>query len=163
MEAVKVKREFAERPCRNGVERRPGVDVIGERVDLEIERVMRDIDPIVRDSNRKYFPDARVSVSIGGLVGALLGCLAAFYGGPTQQGTKFGRTWLGRSASALILVALGVFLVANGSKFVLFTLNLDPRQLLAAFLIGGFAGVGAIDVISFVKDLGRSGRQRTNP
>jgi cytoskeleton protein RodZ len=40
---------------------------------------MRDIDPIVRDSNRRYFPKGKTWMSIAGLAAALLLC-SGFYG-----------------------------------------------------------------------------------
>lgn len=40
---------------------------------------VRDLDPIVRDGNRRYFPDRRMGVSITGLVLVLMAC-SGFYG-----------------------------------------------------------------------------------
>jgi hypothetical protein len=94
-----------------------------------------------------------------GLIGALLGCVVFYFGGKPLADLSLGRILLSRCSSAVILIVIGVFLVANGSKFVLFNLNLDPRQLLAAFLVGGFAGVGLVDLVAFVRSLGKSNAQ----
>jgi hypothetical protein len=94
-----------------------------------------------------------------GLIGAALGCVVIHFG-TKSSGPSLGRILLSRCSSSVILIAIGVFLVANGSKFVLLTLNLDPRQLLAAFLVGGFAGVGLVDLVAFVRGLGKASAQR---
>jgi len=91
-----------------------------------------------------------------GLVGALLGSIVFYFGGKPSADLSLGRILLCRCSSAVILIGVGIFLVVNGSKFVLFNLNLDPRQLLAAFLVGGFAGVGLVDLVTFVRSLGKS-------
>jgi len=94
-----------------------------------------------------------------GLIGALLGWVVIYFGSKPSADIPLGRILLSRCSSAVILIGIGIFLVANGSKFVLFTLNLDPRQLMAAFLVGGFVGVGLVDVLAFVQSLGKSNSQ----
>jgi hypothetical protein len=79
-----------------------------------------------------------------------------YFGGKPSADLSLGRILLSRCSSAVILIGVGIFLVVNGSKFVLFNLNLDPRQLLAAFLVGGFAGVGLVDLVTFVRRLGKA-------
>ena len=91
-----------------------------------------------------------------GLIGALLGCVVFYFGGTPSADLSLRRILLSRCSSAVILIGVGIFLVSNGSKFVLSNLNLDPRQLLAAFLVGGFAGVGLVDLVTFVRSLGKS-------
>jgi hypothetical protein len=87
------------------------------------------------------------------LVGAILGCVVVYFSGAPQKGNSLGRILLSRCSSAIILIGVGIFLVTSGSKFVLFTLNLDPRQLLAAFIVGGLSGVGLVDLVEFIRGL----------
>lgn len=93
---------------------------------------------------------------LAGLVGTVLGCLVIYFGGRAPTNLSLIRILLSRGSTAIILIAVGIFLVANGSKFILFTLNLDPRQLLAAFLVGGLAGVGLVDLVQFVRNLAKA-------
>ncbi len=94
---------------------------------------------------------------IFGLIGALIGNVAVFFRAQNKKRTltQFATMSLSGLATTLILELVGMFLVTNGSKFVLFNLNLDPRQLLPGFVVGVLAGIGIIDPIGFFQNLGK--------
>ncbi|MBZ5604414.1 MAG: DUF4115 domain-containing protein [Acidobacteriia bacterium] len=56
----------------------PGTDSRNATSAPEAHKPIRDLDPIVRDNNRSYFPEGRMGLSIAGLVAVLLAC-SGFY------------------------------------------------------------------------------------
>jgi hypothetical protein len=64
--------------------------------------------------------------------------------------------------AALILSLVGVLMVSYGSKFVLFTFELDPRETLPTALIGigcGLLGVEAATKVGFVQKDDKDGKK----
>jgi uncharacterized membrane protein YczE len=91
------------------------------------------------------------SLIAGVALGSLIPLLAS------KRGTM--RTW-GRATVTALVVAIilelvGIFLVANNSKFVLFGFNLDPWQTLPVLLLGianGLLGFEAAKKLKFIQD-----------
>jgi hypothetical protein len=88
---------------------------------------------------------------VGVLLGSLIPLLAS------KRGSV--RTW-GRATGTAVVVAIilemvGIFLVANNSKFVLFSFNLDPWQTLPVLLLGianGLLGFEAAKRLKFIQE-----------
>jgi hypothetical protein len=88
---------------------------------------------------------------VGVLLGSLIPLLAS------KRGSV--RTW-GRATGTAVVVAIilemvGIFMVANNSKFVLFSFNLDPWQTLPVLLLGianGLLGFEAAKRLKFIQE-----------
>jgi len=84
-------------------------------------------------------------------LGSLIPLLAS------KRGTvrTWGRATVTALVVAIILELVGIFLVANNSKFVLFGFNLDPWQTLPVLLLGianGLLGFEAAKKLKFIQD-----------
>ena len=91
------------------------------------------------------------SLIAGVALGSLIPLLAS------KRGTMraWGRATVTALIVAIILELVGIFLVANNSKFVLFGFNLDPWQTLPVLLLGianGLLGFEAAKKLKFIQD-----------
>ena len=98
---------------------------------------------------------------LGALVlGTLLGSLIPLLGAKRARLLTWGRATGTAIIVAIILELVGIFLVANNSKFVLFSFNLDPWQTLPVLLLGianGLLGFEAAKKLKFIQDKDQGG------
>jgi hypothetical protein len=95
---------------------------------------------------------------LGSLVaGVMLGSLVPLLASKRGRVTTWGRATATALVVGIILELVGIFLVANNSKFVLFGFNLDPWQTLPVSLLGianGLLGFEAAKKLKFIQDHG---------
>ena len=95
---------------------------------------------------------------LGALVlGTLLGSLIPLLGAKRARVLTWSRATGTAIVVAIILELVGIFLVANNSKFVLFSFNLDPWQTLPVLLLGianGLLGFEAAKKLKFIHEKG---------
>jgi hypothetical protein len=87
--------------------------------------------------------------------GVGLGGLVPLLGAKRGRVITWGRATATALVVAIILELVGIFLVANNSKFVLFGFNLDPWQTLPVLLLGignGLLGFEAAKKLKFIQD-----------
>jgi hypothetical protein len=87
--------------------------------------------------------------------GVALGSLVPLLGSNRGRVSTWGRATATALVVAIILELVGIFLVANNSKFVLFGFNLDPWQTLPVLLLGianGLLGFEAAKKLKFIQD-----------
>jgi len=93
---------------------------------------------------------------LGALVaGVMLGSLIPLLASKRGRVSTWGRATGTAVVVAIILELVGIFLVANNSKFVLFSFNLDPWQTLPVLLLGianGLLGFEAAKKLKFIQD-----------
>jgi hypothetical protein len=98
---------------------------------------------------------------LGALVlGTLLGSLVPLLGAKRARLLMWSRATGTAIVVAIILELVGIFLVANNSKFVLFSFNLDPWQTLPVLLLGianGLLGFEAAKKLKFIQDKDKGG------
>lgn len=86
--------------------------------------------------------------------GVLLGSLVRLLKMDAHKTRNFWRSTATAWVAALILALVGLFMVSNNSKFVLFSFELDPRETLPILLLGvgcGLLGFEAADKIGFTQ------------
>jgi hypothetical protein len=86
--------------------------------------------------------------------GVLLGSLVRLLKMDAEKTRNVWRSTVTAWGAALILALVGLFMVSNGSKFVLFTFDLDPRETLPILLLGvgcGLLGFEAADKLGFTR------------
>jgi hypothetical protein len=85
------------------------------------------------------------------LIGVLLGSVIPLLA--PKRGTLglWGKATATGAAVGIILWFVGIFLVANNSKFVLFSFNLDPWQTLPTLLLGIGNGLGGFKAAEWLK------------
>jgi hypothetical protein len=89
------------------------------------------------------------------LAGVALGSLIPLLASKRGTVRAWGRATGTALVVAIILELVGIFLVANNSKFVLFGFNLDPWQTLPVVLLGianGLLGFEAAKKLKFIQD-----------
>lgn len=89
--------------------------------------------------------------------GVLLGSLIPLLGAKRARMLTWTRATGTAIVVAIILELVGIFLVANNSKFVVFNFNLDPWQTLPVLLLGianGLLGFEAAKKLKFIQDKG---------
>ena len=87
--------------------------------------------------------------------GVALGSLIPLLASKRGRVSTWGRATVTALVVAIILELVGIFLVANNSKFVLFGFNLDPWQTLPVLLLGignGLLGFEAAKKLKFIQD-----------
>jgi hypothetical protein len=91
--------------------------------------------------------------------GVLLGSVVLYLRQRTMPFRNWSRAALTAFAATLVLELVGVFLVANNSKFVIFNFDLDPWQTLPVVLLGlgnGLLGVQAVALLNKLPKAGQS-------
>ena len=87
--------------------------------------------------------------------GVALGSLIPLLASKRGRVSTWGRATVTALVVAIILELVGIFLVANNSKFVLFGFNLDRWQTLPVLLLGignGLLGFEAAKKLKFIQD-----------
>lgn len=103
------------------------------------------------------FRPSIISLAVALIVGVGLGSLVPLVSRKTGSLGRWSRAIVAAFVVALVLELVGIFLVANNSKFMVFNFDLDPWQTLPVLLLGignGLLGLEAGKRLKFIKEGG---------
>ena len=103
------------------------------------------------------FRPSIISLAIALLFGVGLGSLIPLITRKTGTVARWSRATVAAFVAALVLELVGIFLVANNSKFMVFSFDLDPWQTLPVLLLGvgnGLLGLEAAKALKFITEEG---------
>jgi hypothetical protein len=103
------------------------------------------------------FRPSIISLAVALIVGVALGSLVPLVARKTGSVERWSRATVAALVVALVLELVGIFLVANNSKFMVFNFDLDPWQTLPVLLLGifnGLLGLEAAKRLKFIQDGG---------